>query len=142
MRELLEYRPCLVFSGQIQFCPTHSIYHYFRDVEGSPNNDCRKQLLALSDLHTQAVLNLSRYDSSSWVEQNSILFSHLVQTWFSGRARAHCLGITPNHCLTVEAQHRACMVQGDMKYLKSHQNKALFQFLSVWCQMNAPRKST
>jgi len=50
----------------------HTIYHYFQGVEQSPNN------VLLIFTH-KAVLNLSRYDSSSWIEQNSILFRHLIE---------------------------------------------------------------
>lgn len=42
MWELLEYGPFLVFSNCVEFCRTHSIYHYFQSVEESPNNGCGK----------------------------------------------------------------------------------------------------
>ena len=70
----------------------HTIYRYFQDVEQSPNN------VLLIFTH-KAVLNLSRYDSSSWIEQNSILFHHLIE---GSGSRLITLALY----FTVEAQYR------------------------------------
>ena len=93
-KSLVGYSPwgCKSVGHDLVTRTKHTIYHYFQDVEQSPNN------VLLIFTH-KAVLNLSRYDSSSWIEQNSILFRHLIE---ESRSRL----ITLASYFTVEAQYR------------------------------------